>query len=97
MRTRCLYICDGCGERRDFDEPDAPPPSGWFFASRAALDFWRSSGNRYDAGPWSGSVTACSADCVTKAKEAVMRRADEAVARYKAKISAAVMEMPNKK
>lgn len=87
---RFAWHCDGCGELIEFDDPKSSPPAGWLFAP---LDeFWRTSGNRWDAGPWTGTVSTCSADCVAQAKANVKLRADKAVERYKRRIDAAVME-----
>jgi len=83
------FLCDGCGKTHWCTTVDEKMPTGWLSSYDG---YWRLSGNRWDAGPWVGGVTACSADCVNAAKENQKKHAQDAVDRYKARIDAAVLE-----
>lgn len=83
------YGCDGCGKivRCDtLENPDKPPP-GWLYSTDERYVY----ADRWDAGPWSAGFVACSADCVTAAKDERKRRATEAVERYKRRIDNVVL------
>lgn len=84
---RLLYVCDGCGKRYELWTSDASAPGGWFFSKREDAFF-----NRWDNGPWSCGVVACSADCIATAKENTKKRGQEAVERWKLRVDGVRME-----